>query len=41
MKADAAEGKARRILAGLGFDKQMQNRRLAVDGAFDCLLHGT
>lgn len=26
MKADAAEGKARRILAGLGFDKGMQDR---------------
>lgn len=26
MKADAAEGKARRILAGLGFDKNMQDR---------------
>lgn len=26
MKADAAEGKARRILAGLGFDKEMMER---------------
>ena len=26
MKADAAESKARRILAGLGFDKEMQER---------------